>query len=166
MKPEHAALTSKQAAVAGIGRSGVIVATIKRSMSEALTPASSRARCPARTPRSDVACSSEAILRSRIPLRARIHSSEVSTIRARSSLVKMRSGAYEPVPSMTVERLGMPEVLADGHAEELVRACDVSLHPLVHVRLDDLAGRADRALDGVAVRGAVRLEDVAAKPEK
>ena len=80
-------------AVEGIGWSGVRVATTTRSISEAAVPASSSALREAWTARSEVASWGPAILRSRIPLRARIHSSDVSTIFARSSFVRMRSGA-------------------------------------------------------------------------
>ena len=44
-----------------------------------------------------------------MPVRVRIHSSEVSTCSARSSLVTTRSGAKEPVPRITVERIVIDE---------------------------------------------------------
>src|SRR5512145_1254744 len=49
--------------------------------------------------------------RSRIPTRCVIHSSEVSTIWARSLLVTIRSGTYEPVPAMRLA--GHVRVLLD-----------------------------------------------------
>ena len=47
---------------------------------------------------SESASSSRATRRSRIPVRATIHSSEVSTIRDSSSFVRTYSGAFEPMP--------------------------------------------------------------------
>ena len=71
----------------------VIVATITRSRSIAWTPASRSAASAAGRQRSEVACSGAAIRRSLIPVRVWIHSSLVSTIRARSSFESTRSGA-------------------------------------------------------------------------
>src|SRR5215212_7716204 len=42
--------------------------------------------------------------RSSMPVRSRIHSSDVSTICSRSRLVRMRSGTYMPVPTMVTPR--------------------------------------------------------------
>ena len=78
--------------------SGVTVATISRSISEALTPASSSASFAAGRQRSESASSGPAIRRSRMPVRSRIHSSEVSIIVESSSFVTTRSGTRHPRP--------------------------------------------------------------------
>ncbi len=62
------------------------------SISLAFTPAMSRARSAALVAMSEVFSPSAAILRSSIPVRARIHSLLVSTIFSRSKLVKTFSG--------------------------------------------------------------------------
>ena len=103
-KPEHAAFISKQAAffapilswimqeVAGNAMSGVMVAVMIRSMSSGVSPASLIASLAASTPRSLVATSLEAMRLSLIPVREVIHSSEVSTIFARSLFVNFFGG--------------------------------------------------------------------------
>ena len=89
MNPLQAALTSIaghvrpnsvaiMGAVAGAMRSGVVVASTKKSMSDGSTKASSIARFPASTPK-DLA--EPPMWRSRIPVRSVIHSSEVSRVR-------------------------------------------------------------------------------------
>src|SRR5476651_1973643 len=67
---------------------------------------------------------------------------------------------------MTVERVGMTGYSGERGYQQVVRPGDVRLHALVHVRLDDFAGRPDGALDRVAVRGAVGLQDVAPKAKQ
>ena len=57
-------------------------------------------------PGNGILCVSEAIRRSRIPVRSTIHSSFVSTISSRSALVKTRSGKATPVPTMANGRWG------------------------------------------------------------
>ncbi|OPY05938.1 MAG: hypothetical protein A4E61_00129 [Syntrophorhabdus sp. PtaB.Bin184] len=113
-KPEHAAVTSKETAFvqpsfassqfdpAGQWVSGVMVARTIRSMSEAVTPATSIALSQATLHRSDVVWSFSAILRSLIPVRVNIHSSDVSRNFSISKFVMMCSGTYEPVPTMAV----------------------------------------------------------------
>src|SRR5262245_48991396 len=64
----------------------------------------SSARLHASSARSDEACSGAAMRRSTIPVRSRIHSSEVSTIRSRSWLVSRPSGTYMPVPAIVAPR--------------------------------------------------------------
>src|SRR5882724_6222248 len=80
--------------------SGVIVAQMIKSISSSRTLACSIARRAASTARSDVHCQSGAMRRSLIPERDTIHSSVVSTSFSRSAFVRMRSGTYEPVPTM------------------------------------------------------------------
>ncbi len=82
--------------------SGVTVATISRSMSAPVTPASASAARAAGSARSESACSSVAMRRSRIPVRSMIHSSDVSTYFARSSFVITRSGTYVPRPVIEI----------------------------------------------------------------
>jgi hypothetical protein len=72
--------------------SGVMVATMMRSMSSGATPASAIARRAASRARSEVASAGPAMRRSRMPVRVVIHSSEVSTMRSRSALVITRAG--------------------------------------------------------------------------
>ena len=79
-------------AVAGKVRSGVVVATMIRSMSEASRPAAARARRAASAPRSDAAWLATAWRRERMPVRSTIQASLVSTNLARSSLVTISGG--------------------------------------------------------------------------
>ena len=72
--------------------SGVVVPTTRKPMSRGVNPAPSMARLAASTARSDVAASASATWRVRMPVRFRIHSSEVSTIFSRSWLVMTRGG--------------------------------------------------------------------------
>src|SRR6267154_1151922 len=116
MNPEQPAERSNAAAlrapswswmmqeVAGIGTSGVTVAQMRRSRSEARTPEARSASSAARVAKRDIGSDSVATWRSRIPVRERIHSSEVSTIRSRSVLVRTLSGSEEPVPRMIARR--------------------------------------------------------------
>jgi len=90
------------AAVAGKVWSGVVVATMIRSTSAAVLPASARARSAALSARSLVGSSSRALWRWRMPVRSMIHSSEVSTILVRSALVTTCSGRKEPTPVTTL----------------------------------------------------------------
>src|SRR3990170_3405978 len=87
---------------AGNAISGVTVATITRSRSLPLTPASSSASRAAGSAMSLSASSLLAILRSRMPVRSWIHSSEVSTYCARSSFVTTRAGTWTPRPVMPI----------------------------------------------------------------
>ena len=82
-------LSCTMQAVLGKIMSGVVVATTIRSMSAAVSPAASSARRPALTARSLVSSLSAAMRRDWMPERVRIHSSEVSTNFARSSLVRI-----------------------------------------------------------------------------
>jgi len=115
-KPEHAAETSKagmsrrrpnlacsKQAVEGKGTSGVIVATISRSMSSGLSPAFCIACAAALAPMSEGFSSGPAMRRSEIPERVLIHSSLVSTSLERSSLVNFRSGAWTPTERMKTD---------------------------------------------------------------
>ena len=85
--------------------SAVTVATISRSISAALTPACSSAARAAGSEMSESASSSAAKRRSLMPVRVRIHSSDVSTSRASSSFVTTRSGTCVPSP---VIETGLP----------------------------------------------------------
>ena len=73
--------------------SGVVVPTAMNSMSSGTRLARSMACWAAFSARSEVDSVSSAMCRSRMPLRWTIHSSLVSTIFARSALVRMRFGA-------------------------------------------------------------------------
>ena len=71
-------------AVEGKFMSGLMVATMIASTWSGVTPASSSAARPASAPRSELAWSGRQRRRSAMPVRVRIHSSEVSTIFSRS----------------------------------------------------------------------------------
>ena len=78
--------------------SAVTVATISRSIAPASTPAALSAPRAAGRQTSESASSGAATLRSRMPVRVRIHSSVVSTRPASSSFVTTRSGTCAPRP--------------------------------------------------------------------
>src|SRR5579859_1548822 len=84
------------AAVLGIKTSGVQVATITRSMSAAARPLAASAFPPAATAMSVTVSSGLASRLLSMPTRLRIHSSLVSTVAARSSLVSTFAGWYPP----------------------------------------------------------------------
>ena len=90
----------KVVAVAGMGMSGVIVPTMIMSTSEGLSDADSRARRAASVAMSLVTMPCGAMRRSRMPVRSRIHESDVSTILSRSRLVRTTGGKKCPVPRM------------------------------------------------------------------
>jgi len=105
-KPEQAALRSNapalvapsafctRQAVAGKLYSGVVVAQMIRSILLGGRSATARARRAATTARDEVvSLGSAATWRSSMPVRERIHSSDVATIRSMSALVITRSGA-------------------------------------------------------------------------
>ena len=104
IKPVHTACISKAAeprtpkrscnkqAVLGKTRSGVVVATIIKSTSSALTEAASIAIRAACSARSQVISSSAAMCLLTTPVLLLIHSSEVSTICSSSALSIIRSG--------------------------------------------------------------------------
>jgi hypothetical protein len=87
-------------AVLGNTISGVMVATTISLDVLGVRPAASIALRAAVAPRVAVVSPLAAIRRSLIPVRWVIHSSFVSTILARSSLVRRRSGTQLPVPVM------------------------------------------------------------------
>ena len=64
------------------------------------------ARVAAMAPSVAVVSWGAATRRSRMPVRVRIHSSDVSTMRSRSALLSTRSGTYEPQPVMRTLRGG------------------------------------------------------------
>ena len=75
--------------------SGVTVAQMMRSMSVGARPDLAQRDFTASAPMSDVALlGSFRMRRSSMPVRVRIHSSEVSTIFSRSALVSLSSGKY------------------------------------------------------------------------
>ena len=79
-------------AVLGNIVSGVVVPTTMKPMSAGVRPASRIAPSAAGYARSDVATPASTMCRSRMPVRCRIHSSEVSTISSRSALVSSFGG--------------------------------------------------------------------------
>jgi hypothetical protein len=79
-------------AVAGKPWSGVEVATTIASTSSAVAPAAARADRAAAAPMKAAVSWAAAIRRSAMPVRSRIHESDVSIRRASSALVSTRSG--------------------------------------------------------------------------
>ena len=105
MKPAQAAAMSKpkpvvtpsaactRSAVAGNAWSGVLVARMIASTSRRLRRRHPQARrAPPRSPMKAAVSCGAAMWRWRMPVRSRIHSSDVSTVRASSSLLTTRSG--------------------------------------------------------------------------
>src|SRR5204863_10087151 len=88
--------------------------------------------------------------RSTMPVRSRIHSSEVSTMFSRSALVRIRSGTYMPVPEIVAPRTGLSR--ADMVGKNLL--ADVLVHPLLH----ETRQRADGAAERLGSAGAVADE--------
>ncbi len=79
-------------AVAGKVWSGVAVATISASMSAPVSPVSARAARAAAMARSEVSSPSAAKWRRSMPVRVRIHSSDVSRVAANSAFSTTRFG--------------------------------------------------------------------------
>src|SRR5262245_24126131 len=127
-------------------------------MSSGLVFAASSARSAAATARSDEACSGAAIRRSRIPVRSRIHSSLVSTMRSKSALVSTRSGTYIPVPAMVAPRM------ASGRADVVGK--DLLPNVLVHALVDETGQRADRAAERLGLARPVADEAHTIDPEE
>ena len=80
------------------GYSGVIVATMTKSKSFAVSFAAASAAVAACAASAEVGSSAAAIRRSTMPVRVRIHSSLVSTIFSKSWFVITRGGAAAPTP--------------------------------------------------------------------
>src|SRR6266850_1020512 len=180
MKPEQPAARSNAAApvaprlfctmqaVAGIGMSGVTVAQTIRSTSEAGRPADWSAFSAARVANWDMYSSSRATRRSRMPVRERIQSSDVSTIFSRSRLVRILSGSDDPVPRMTARfspgifgsLRGDPVAGRDRRAELAGRRDpdDFLMDPIVHPIAHEVEGDPHGVLDG-AHRGAAVADD-------
>src|SRR5437879_3875198 len=97
--PARPSLEATSGAVAGQGRSGVLVATT--TVSAGAPPADRRARAPASTAKSDVAAPGPATWRWAMPVRARIHSSEVASRSEISALVTRVGGSHPPTPART-----------------------------------------------------------------
>jgi hypothetical protein len=116
-KPEHAAEMSYAAAfvapssacmshaVDGSSRSGVAVDSTITSTSPGWMPARSMAMRLARAAISAAPMSASAMRRSRMPVRSKIHSSDVSTSFSMSAFVITRSGRYRPVANDLGDRL-------------------------------------------------------------
>ena len=91
-----------KAAVSGVYTSGVSVARMISSTSVAAMPASARAFSAAAEAKSAVDSSSATKCLVLMPVRTVIHSSDVSTNCAQSSLVITFSGTYAPRPSKPI----------------------------------------------------------------
>src|SRR6185503_2094570 len=162
MKPEQPAARSNAAApvaprlcctmqaVAGIGMSGVTVAQIIRSTSDAGMPADSSAFSAARVANWDMYSCSCATRRSRMPVRDVIQSPDVSTIFSRSRLVRIFSGSDDPVPRMTARfSPGIFGSLRDGAGAGRDRRAglagrrepgDLLVNPIVHPIAHEIEG--------------------------
>ena len=120
MNPEHAAATSKpqhfvapildwmSEAVFGKNMSGVVVPTTMTSMSSGVSPACAMAFSEASLPRSDAATPFSTMWRVLIPVRCRIHSSDVSTIWLSIWLSRIFGGTYVASALMRVFRTELP----------------------------------------------------------
>src|SRR4051812_39918430 len=142
--------------------SGVTVATMIRSISSAVMPAFSSAFCAALAAMSLVHSSSAAMRRSLMPVRERIHSSEVSTIFSNSALVRTRSGKYEPVPMMETVRLGRCVRVRGLGSGWLMLLVMISLHLLDKAWIEVVADHLGRGAQGVfdrQRRGAAMRDD-------
>src|SRR3984957_8984850 len=95
-----------RSAVAGKAWSGVLVARMTASTSEGSALAWASASRAAAVPMKAAVSNGAAKWRWRMPVRSRIHSSVVSTVRDRSSLVTIRSGKEPPTPAI-MERIGI-----------------------------------------------------------
>src|SRR2546422_1068393 len=150
--------------VVGKAMSPVVVPTTMRSTSPGSTPARSSACWAALSPRSDAASLSSTTCRSRIPVRWTIHSSEVATIFSRSWLVRIRFGAYAPMPTILARIIrGLPlgrqhlgealrdlqaHVAGDPVGDHHVQAAVVDV-PTLDVA-DEIEGRAPELLEGLS----------------
>src|SRR5262245_29757141 len=85
-----------------------------------------------------------------MPVRSRIHSSEVSTMCSRSRFVSTRSGTYIPVPVMVAPRM------ASGR--RIMVRLDLLADVLVHAILHEPHQGADRAADRARPARAVTHE--------
>ncbi len=93
-----------RAAVLGKNMSGVVVPTTMRSMSSGVRPACAIASRAASLPMSEVATPGSTMWRSRMPVRWRIQSLEVSTIFSRSLFVRSLGGTYVASEVISVRR--------------------------------------------------------------
>jgi hypothetical protein len=84
----------------------VAVDTTIRSISPAETPARSIAIAAAFVPIAAAPTSHAAIRRSLMPVRSRIHWSDVSTIFSSSAFVRIRSGRWRPVDAISTSGFG------------------------------------------------------------
>src|SRR5580765_7314312 len=96
--------------------------------------------------------------RSRMPVRSRIHSSEVSTILARSALLSTRSGTYMPVPTTAA-----PRMVSGG--SDMVRL-DLFADVLVDAVLHEAREREDRTAEGARLAAPVPNETHTVDPEQ
>src|SRR5690606_34926665 len=124
--------------------------------------ASASARRAASEARSLVAWSAAAMRRSLMPVRVVIHSSEVSTIFERSSLVRTFSGMKLPVPMMLEAQKGC--WLGVGMDEEVLG--DGGLDVRVDLLGDGVAGHADGVFHGVGAGAAVGDDGDAVETEQ
>jgi hypothetical protein len=88
----------------------LLVATITRPISEAVTPASANARAAAAAPIMDTDSLGEACRRVTIRMRRPIHSGVRLTCRVISSLVTTRSGRYAPIRVILAPETVLPEL--------------------------------------------------------
>ena len=114
-------------AFAGVIRSGVTVAQMIKSRSIPSSLAIARAFFAAMMPRLAEVSPGPTNRRSRMPVRLRIHSSEVSTMETKSSLRTIRAGRLLPVPLTTL--LIFPFIPFSGHAEILYYFPDSAFPP-------------------------------------
>src|SRR5262252_6078070 len=95
--------------------------------------------------------------RSMMPVRSRIHSSEVSTIRSKSWFVSRPSGTYMPVPAMVAPRIS---------GRGVTIRLDFFPNVLVHALLHERGHGVNRAPDGALRAAPVPDEAHAIHPEQ
>ncbi len=135
-------------AVAGQGWSGVFEA--RTSASTLPAPAEAMARAPASAAMSPVAVRGPAMRRSAMPMRSRIHASEVS-MRVQSSLLRTRRGgsqAPSPVRTAAPRPRSVSPAVSITHAPLLVHGAPVRRQLPRH-----RADRTRRSIHGSAPRG-------------
>src|SRR5689334_11262618 len=148
-------------------------------MSSGPTPAAAIAFFAAAAPRSDVVSPSAAMWRFLMPVRAVIHSSVVSTIFARSSLVSTFAGRYPPTPRMTDANsvTSTPLLLGSlfaGHGHRLRgsrrdaggQPLQVVFDFLAEVTFAHARRHRDRLLEALRVCSAMALHDNAVEPQE
>src|SRR5579864_3505803 len=144
--------------VAGNGMSPEIVPTRIMSRSSGFIFARFKASADAAVQRSENFSPGETMCRSRMPVRSRIHWSDVSTIFSRSALVRSFLGTAPPVPTIFARFIGFappagePPSRARPRVVARVQLGDLFLDLLREVAPRELRREPNRVLDGLGRR--------------